>query len=246
MFSYLNKFINDVAFPVKSFDNHSNKVSIMEQTEIPYIHISSSAAKYVILYSHGNVANLDQLIPFLQQLADATSCAVFAYEYPDDPEPHKINVTIDHIWRFIQSDFGYKAQNVILMGRSIGSAPTLYLANKFNAIPAFVVLISPLSSIRDCVRSVNLCGLEQVLANFVEDTIDNVKMVKNLLTPLLLIHGKDDESLPVKMSKKLFLSYGGLNKHQMLHIQKGANHQTIRGADLIAEVMSDFRLLIEK
>ena len=59
--------------------------------------------------------------------------------------------------------------------------------------------------------------------------IDIYKLAKNIKTPTLIIHGDQDDVVPIEQSQKLLKSIG--SKDRKLKIIRGADHD-IRGADL--------------
>lgn len=59
--------------------------------------------------------------------------------------------------------------------------------------------MSPFTSIKDV--AYNLLGS---ISYFVNDHFNNLKCMKNIKCPVLLIHGEDDQLIPFSHSKKLF------------------------------------------
>ena len=87
---------------------------------------------------------------------------------------------------------------ILVMGRSIGSGPATYIAQKFK--PAALILISPFTSIKEVAKS--MYGF--VGALFVKDRFDNLERMKHLSSPVLLIHGKIDKTVPWEHSEALY------------------------------------------
>jgi len=75
-----------------------------------------------------------------------------------------------------------KEKDIILLGRSMGSGPTVHLAATRK--PGAVVLVSPYTSIKNLVY-------ERVgpLSAFVKEQFDNQSLMKEIKSPTLLIHG---------------------------------------------------------
>jgi fermentation-respiration switch protein FrsA (DUF1100 family) len=97
----------------------------------------------------------------------------------------------------LRGGLGYKKENVIIFGRSMGSGPSCFLAEQFK--PRALILMSPFTSIKDV--AYNLIGS---ISYFVNDHFKNLECMKNIKCPVLLIHGEDDQLIPHSHSKKLF------------------------------------------
>ena len=84
--------------------------------------------------------------------------------------------------------------NIIIMGRSIGCGPSIYLASKFEI--GILVLISPFISIREVVKD-NYGYLTSLL---IKDSFDNVSRIKHVHGKVLIIHGAMDTIVAPKHS----------------------------------------------
>jgi dienelactone hydrolase len=240
MKTFLNKLVNDVAFPLKTFENTSPYILQFGDSGIQYIMHESLASPKVILYSHGNNNKLDNLVKFIESLSSATSCSVYAYEYPDNPTPKKVNNRIWEVWSYLTTECFYRHEDIILMGRSIGSSPTLFLGEKVQPKISAVVLISPLTSVHGFIRTFSLCGFESFLASFVDETMDNMERVKKIKCPLLLIHGEADEILEPHMSQELLYASLESFSYSRLHLVENADHNTINNSKMIGETLTAF------
>jgi len=100
---------------------------------------------------------------------------------------------------------GYSPSQVVLCGRSIGTGPAVALAADLSAFPngrqpGGVILFAPYTNLRDlCATQVPLA---KILMPPVWDTEANLKASGDL--PLLIIHGEDDEIIPVRQGRALY------------------------------------------
>ena len=89
------------------------------------------------------------------------------------------------------------------MGRSMGTGPAIYLAQKFK--PNSLILISAYTSIKNV-------AYEKVsfLSTFVEEQFNNVESIKGVSkdTKVLLIHGKKDSMITYHHSEQLRQALG--------------------------------------
>lgn len=90
---------------------------------------------WTVLYSHGNGEDLAQIMPRLHAIRDA-GWSVLAYDYPGygaSPGPASVAAmqsAITAVWHHALTDLKLPAERVILHGRSLGSAPSLWLAGR--------------------------------------------------------------------------------------------------------------------
>ncbi len=103
----------------------------------------------------------------------------------------------------LQIDKNILKQNICLCGHSFGCGAALQYAQK---IPVKrIVLLAPFTTLHKAL-------LKQIgpLAYFNPDSMDNREMIKNLLTrdqppKIIIIHGNQDETIPVEMARELAL-----------------------------------------
>ena len=156
-----------------------------------------------ILYFHGNAGDLTNRVHKLNEL-------------------NKLNVNILIIsWRGFSGNLGKPTEknlyndarksvewlnkagviskNIILYGESLGTgiATELGQDNSF----AGIVLESPFTSIADAAK---IYYPYLPIDLLIKDRYDSLKKVKNINTPILVMHGKKDDVVPFKMGAELF------------------------------------------
>mmetsp|Transcript_79960 Transcript_79960/g.110663 ORF Transcript_79960/g.110663 Transcript_79960/m.110663 type:complete len:85 (-) Transcript_79960:409-663(-) len=82
-------------------------------------------------------------------------------------------------------------KDIILLGRSIGSGPSSYLAAKYN--PGALILMSPYTSIRDV--ATNKAGF---IGYLLIDQFNNLEQMKNVECPTFIVHGQKDTLIPLE------------------------------------------------
>jgi hypothetical protein len=70
------------------------------------------------------------------------------------------------------------------MGRSMGTGPACALAVEYQSISA-LVLLSPYMSLKSAVKTL----LGSLAAMLVRERFENIKMIENVRSPTLIIHG---------------------------------------------------------
>jgi pimeloyl-ACP methyl ester carboxylesterase len=164
----------------------------------------------VIVYAHANGTDLGELRPILHRLCRATAAYVVAPEYPGYGARHcervSINATISTVVRTVLDvhDRWPHASRVLLLGRSIGTGiatqAALKLQQEHRLIDA-LVLISPFASLER--MGIELIG--SVGASAARGCLDTKATLPTLVPtlPVLLLHGRLDEMIPIAHSKSL-------------------------------------------
>ena len=93
---------------------------------------------------------------------------------------------IETVYLYITENLSIDPESIILFGRSIGSGPTCYLAEKYPV--AGVILHSPLASILRVVVNIRW--------TLPFDYFPNVDRVAKMECPVFVIHGTRDEIIP--------------------------------------------------
>ena len=151
-----------------------------------------------ILWSHGNAENLASVKHAMDGLNEM-GFGVLAYDYPGygestgKPNEKGCYKSIEAAYHQLVEIEKIPPTHLILAGQSVGSGPTCWLAE--NHEHGAVLLISPfLSAFRTVTR----------IPLFPGDRFPNLHHIKNISTPLLIIHGENDKVIPFADGKKLF------------------------------------------
>lgn len=152
---------------------------------------------YTILYSHGNASNLATIAPILNAL-HSQGFAVLAYDYPgyghSSGRPTEAGAynAIEVAYSYLTDTLAVPPEKIILHGHSLGGGPSLYLASKKKV--AGVILESTFTSIFQVVVPVRILPFEK---------FPNIRRIRKLKCPLLLIHGRQDSVIPFSHSEAL-------------------------------------------
>ena len=157
----------------------------------------------LIIFFHANAEDITKVDPLCKQFREHFKKSVLAMEYSgysfyqaSKTQPRIIKSDAEKLVEFVTLALGIPLKKITVIGRSIGSGPSLYLASKFQF--KMVVIVSGLLSIRKVVK--DRFG---VLSLFVGKYFDNEKSVLENKSPTLFIHGKNDEIILCKHSIKL-------------------------------------------
>ena len=155
--------------------------------------------KPVLLYSHGNGEMLSSIKPLLNRFI-SMGYGVMAYDYAGYgnstgyPSEKQAYLDIEAAYNYLVKTHKFTPQDIVIMGYSVGSGPSCYLAEKTDA--KALVIISGFAS------------AAQVLLPFPVpfDQFPNAERLKNCKVPLMIIHGRNDKIVPIRNGRKLFSS----------------------------------------
>ncbi|MFA6104336.1 MAG: alpha/beta hydrolase [Victivallaceae bacterium] len=178
-------------------DKAMTMLQVAPEVKIALLYLPSPAAAYTLLYSHGNGEDLFDLKSFLAEY-NSHGYSVLCYDYegcgasqskPDEQHTYR---DIEAVYRYMTGTLKIPPDKIILYGRSVGSGPTCYLAEKSPA--AGMVLQSPFTSAFKVVCPVPLPF----------DKFPNLARIGNIKMPILIMHGRLDGVIPFLHGQTLF------------------------------------------
>jgi fermentation-respiration switch protein FrsA (DUF1100 family) len=220
---------------------HSTEISIETSDKI---HIQalyfkqSEQSKKLVIYFHGNAGNLYGRIDESLKIFNC-GCDVLLLGYrgfgKSEGKPDEAGVYTDGqcIYDYAITKLGYTSENIILYGRSLGTAVAIHTAQ--NKILRGIILITPLSTAEDFARAKNLGSFTSVAKN----KFASIDKLKNITCPMLIIHGTSDEVIPYALGRKVFDEYNG--KKAFVTIVNGRhNDLEFTDPELYWKSVSDF------
>ena len=94
---------------------------------------------------------------------------------------------------------GVNEKNLVLYGESLGTGVATHLAQNKNF--AGVILETPFTSMIDTAKKFYPYIPVKLL---LKDKFENYKKIKNINSPILIMHGEKDQIVPFEMGKKMF------------------------------------------
>ena len=156
-----------------------------------------------IIYFHGNAGTLENRIHKLNHFKNMeVNFLIIAWRgfSGNDGKPTENGLYLDGMsavnWIL---DQGVKEEDIILYGESLGTGIATEIAQNKNF--AGVILETPFTSIINAAKEfypyipVNL---------LIKDRYENYKKIKNIKSPILIMHGEQDTIVPFKMGKKMY------------------------------------------
>ena len=166
--------------------------------------IEKDLKKYkTILFLHGNAGNLFNRSYKLNRLNELNlNVLIISWRsFSGNPgKPNETNLYGDakKAVKWL-NERGVETKNIILYGESLGTGVAVEIGqtNKFNSI----ILESPYTSM---IKAAKIYYPYLPVKFLLKDKYDSEKKIKNIKTPILIMHGKKDNIVPFYMGKKLF------------------------------------------
>nr|TKS01291.1 hypothetical protein D5086_0000177740 [Populus alba] len=181
------------SMPLPLADDSSLDILLIDTkrgNKIVAFYLKNPYARLTVLYSHGNAADLGQLYDLFVQLKVNLRVNIMGYDYSGygassgKPSESNTYADIEAVYEFLQTQYGVSQEDLILYGQSVGSGPTLHLAAKLPRLRGVVLHSSILSGLRV------LC---HVKFTFCFDIYKNVNKIRKVKSPVLVIHGTEDD-----------------------------------------------------
>lgn len=158
----------------------------------------------VALFSHGNAGNLSGRLESIGLLR-SFGLSVLAYDYggygysTGKPSEARCYADVRAMWDFLIREKGFRPDEIILFGRSLGAGPTAELAQSVR--PAGVVLESAFLSVPDVAAGNPIL---RWMTPLIRHRFENKNKVAAIGSPVLIIHSPDDEVIPYAHGQRLF------------------------------------------
>lgn len=215
-------------------------VTTEDGARIAALHLPNSAARFTVLYSHGNAEDLGHALPLLDELR-AMGFAVIGYDYrgygaSTGGPPTAAGAERDHeaVYRWAVETLGIAPARLLLYGRSVGSGPAVELAAREPV--GGLVLESAFTSTYVVMTRVALLPF---------DRFPNLRRIRRVRAPVLVIHGTRDEVIPFTHGRRLHAAVPG--PKQALWVD-GARHNDVAwvaGASY-GQALREFVALVER
>ncbi|KAM3224150.1 hypothetical protein ACQJBY_057511 [Aegilops geniculata] len=158
-------------------------------------------ARLTLLYSHGNAADLGQMLGLFMELRSHLRVNIMCYDYSGygastgKPSEYNTYYDIEAVYDCLKKEYGIGQEDLILYGQSVGSGPTLHLASRLEKLRGVVLHSGILSGIR---------VLYPVKVTLWFDIFKNIDKIKQVECPVLVIHGTADDIVDFSHGKRLW------------------------------------------
>jgi len=202
-------------------------ITTVDKLKLQAYYVGNPDSERLLIFFHGNAGNICYRISDILNLKNC-GINVLAISYrgygKSTGKPSEKGIYTDGaaaIDYAIQT-LGYSLDNIIIFGRSIGTTVAIHISQHKDI--AGLILITPLSSAKAQAKAQGLGFLSFLAGN----AFDNLSKISNIKSPMLVIHGTDDEILPFSMGREIFDH--AIVKKQMVAIN-GAGHNNLSQVD---------------
>ena len=212
--------------------------------------IANSASQITLLFSHGNAVDAGQCHEFCSELAALTGCNVVVWDYHGYGLSDKHAFCEQNLYRGVKAVHDNVTRHVpghdiFLMGKSLGSVPTIWLAAQRGVACNGVVLVSPLAS--GARTFCNLNGLPSAVTHWADGFFaDSIERVGHIEQPVMIVHGTKDDIVPVQNAHDLYENLADLpeyiesphRQHKLLLLPAGHNDiEILFGSEYVRAVL---------
>ena len=166
--------------------------------------VPAEDAANVVLYFHGNAGNIShrlESIAFFHRLGLTVLIIDYRGYGQSEGRPSEAGTYHDAeaAWRYLIETKGFKPQQIIIFGRSLGGAVAAWLAQQHR--PRALILESTFTSIPDMgARQFPFLPV-RALARIDYNTQARLPYIH---VPILIVHSPDDEVIPYSHGRQLF------------------------------------------
>lgn len=234
--------------PDASYTNNDQIIWLetVSGARVPAMSINCGA-DITLLFSHGNAEDIGLVYDWFKTLSERLNVNVFLYEYEgygrssgnrtfnilNEPNDRSIYEDIDAAWTHLTTKMQKAPSSIVIYGRSLGSGPSCYLAERLSKekIPvAGLILQSPLLSVWRVVFEFRF--------TLPWDMFPNVDRIVNVTIPTFIIHGTKDEIVPFWNGEQLFLACPAEHRAKPYWVD-GAGHNNIESFSKTPPTMVD-------
>ncbi|MFP4157654.1 MAG: alpha/beta hydrolase [Opitutales bacterium] len=171
-------------------DDSIRKLQTDAGDTISVLYLPAETPTALLLYNHGNGEDLGHIRHILEAFQEA-GISVISYDYPGygtstgRPTERGCYAAADAVYRHATGLLDYPADAIVLYGRSVGSGPACWLAEKYPV--AGLILDSAFTSTFRVITRIKILPW---------DKFDNLARLPNIPCPVLILHGKRDWIIP--------------------------------------------------
>ncbi len=199
-------------------DSSILKLTVDGGGQISARYLPNPTAKYTILYSHGNAEDLGDISSVLE-LLHQSGFAVLSYDYsgygtsPGRPTEQAAYKNIEAAYRYLVHVAKISPSRIIVHGRSVGGGPSVELATQYPV--GGLILESTFVSTFRVMTTIPILPF---------DRFANLSKLPRVQCPVLVIHGTQDEAIPLWHGEALLAAAPG--RKQAVWVQ-GAGHNDL-------------------
>ena len=207
--------------------------------------------KDMILYSHGNAEDMGSARDFADWMSNELDCHVLLYDYVNYGRSDKglmseaaMYSTITAVYEYCSTDLADVYQDLFIMGRSLGTTASVYLASTLCKLPGRpykgLILQSPIAS-----GFRVLCPAQAYVPAPVSSMLDRVfcpvaEEIQNVNRPVFIIHGYEDRVVNIANAYCVAANVSPASVWPPLYVSAGHNDIETRHPQLMISQLEQF------
>jgi fermentation-respiration switch protein FrsA (DUF1100 family) len=208
------------------FENLRLKTEDGETLAAWWVPATAGKPRGAVLLLHGNAGSIADRIIYLPQFT-AMGYGVLLVDYrgygrsSGSPDEEGTYADARAAWRWL-NERGFAAGDIVLVGESLGGAVAAELAARVQ--PRALLLLSAFTSVDDLGSELYPWLPVRWISRFRYDTLQGVKDYRG---PVLVVHSRDDEIVPIAHARRLQAAAGA--RGQLLEMRGGHNDAFVFG-----------------
>ncbi len=205
---------------------------------------SATTSATVLLVFHGNGYVLEDMAGGEAAGLHEAGANLLLVDYrgygsssPLVPDESTVNEDAEAAFNYLRRERGVPAEQVFVLGRSIGSGPATYLAARYGTLGG-LILESPFTSIDDAARAIWYLRIYPV-GLMLRTHFANLSKISSVHAPVLIVSGTSDALTPSRMAEEIFARG---NDPKQLYLVPGAGHDDLVevGGSALTERLREF------
>ena len=227
--SYIKKEVKKSAEPIRLFT--------ADMVKLHASYLKPEGDKPVVIFFHGqseNITKWQKTFLFFKRLGYGALFLSYRGHWKSAGRPSEEGIYIDAetAVEYLKK-IGIKEENIILWGRSLGSAVAIQTALKYNV--KAIILESPIENIKQAALSIFARYIKIfkfiLLRNFIKWLIEsadyiqkfaNDEKIQNVKCPILIMHAKNDEKIYYEQA----VSLADKNAEAQLVLEEDGSHDS--------------------
>ena len=187
-------------------------------------------AQHVALLFHGNAERLKSFLR-IQRWLSSIGITSYSMEYRGFggwgsgwPSERGIYSDAEAAFHLLVREEQVPAQDVLILGSSIGTGTAAYIAQKFSA--GILVLLSPYTSLTDVVAEMPFYGYLSPFLWYRFPTIEYIRALDQ--TCVVTAHGRKDTTIPFHHSQELKAAYRGRGTFTLIESDEAGHNDILK------------------
>jgi len=206
---------NKLIFPAPRFPSGDWEPTWLKYEDVHFVaddgtklhgwYLDHPAPQAYLLYCHGNGEHVAYVAPLAEQLRSSLDVAVFVFDYRgygrSEGAANEAGVLADgqaaHAW--LTARAGVDPRQILLMGRSLGGAVAVDLADRHHS--RTLILESTFPSMPEVAARLHWWAPVKLL---MRTRLNSAEKISRFQGSLLQSHGTNDELIPIELGRQLF------------------------------------------